>query len=200
MGKGPGGPGLSAPASSAWPGPGPPSRTLSLHHATYHLPHHHPEGKCPALLASTCSEGQARLGGPTRGARASSAGEACFPSPRRVLDYGLRWGLGRFWGPGQGDPLRSAGTSIPEVSATLSLQSRSSVQQGDLDGARRLGRLARLLSVTFFIMGVIIIIVAVTVNFAGETQPHGAERASLLGVRTTDGCSPAPWGGGDGMG
>ncbi|XP_044246750.1 trafficking regulator of GLUT4 1 isoform X2 [Ursus arctos] len=65
----------------------------------------------------------------------------------------------------------------------FSIMSRSSVQQGDLDGARRLGRLARLLSVTFFIMGVIIIIVAVTVNFAGETQPHGAERASLLGCR-----------------
>lgn len=50
----------------------------------------------------------------------------------------------------------------------LSLQSRSSVQQGDLDGARRLGRLARMLSITFIIMGILIIVVAVTVNFAGE--------------------------------
>lgn len=62
--------------------------------------------------------------------------------------------------------------SLPEVSA-ISLQSRSSVQQGDLDGARRLGRLARLLSITFIILGIVIIIVAVTVNFAGETQLHG---------------------------
>ncbi|XP_025774373.1 tumor suppressor candidate 5 [Puma concolor] len=50
----------------------------------------------------------------------------------------------------------------------FSIMSRSSVQQGDLDGARRLGRLARLLSITFIIMGIIIIIVAVTVNFAGS--------------------------------
>nr|XP_025707378.1 tumor suppressor candidate 5 [Callorhinus ursinus] len=57
----------------------------------------------------------------------------------------------------------------------FSIMSRSSVQQGDLDGARRLGRLARLLSITFIIMGIIIIIVAMTVNFTGEAQPHGAE-------------------------
>ncbi|XP_006734601.1 trafficking regulator of GLUT4 1 [Leptonychotes weddellii] len=49
----------------------------------------------------------------------------------------------------------------------FSIMSRSSVQQGDLDGARRLGHLARLLSITFIIMGIIIIIVAVTVNFTG---------------------------------
>ncbi|XP_008826963.1 trafficking regulator of GLUT4 1 [Nannospalax galili] len=47
----------------------------------------------------------------------------------------------------------------------FSIMSRSSVQQGDLDGARRLGRLARLLSISFIILGIIIIIVAVTVNF-----------------------------------
>ena len=66
-----------------------------------------------------------------------------------------------------------------KVSTTLSLQSRSSVQQGDLDGARRLGRLAGTLSITFIIMG---IIVAVTVDFAGEAQRH----PSSLGVRTTE--------------
>lgn len=99
-------------------------------------------------------------------------------------------------GPGQGPPNRPAGNSFPEVSATLSLQSRSSVQQGDLDGARRLGRLARLLSITFIIMGIIIIIVAMTVNFTGEALSQGAKQASLL--RTTEGYSPAPWGGGSG--
>ncbi|XP_036878612.1 trafficking regulator of GLUT4 1 isoform X2 [Manis javanica] len=62
----------------------------------------------------------------------------------------------------------------------FSIMSRSSVQQGDLDGARRLGRLARLLSITFIIMGIIIIIVAVTVNFTGEAEPHGSEGAGLL--------------------
>ncbi|CAD7667635.1 unnamed protein product [Nyctereutes procyonoides] len=78
----------------------------------------------------------------------------------------------------------------------FSIMSRSSVQQGDLDGARRLGRLARLLSITFIIMGIIIIIVAMTVNFTGEALSQGAKQASLLG--TTEGCSPAPWGGGSG--
>ncbi|XP_051013956.1 trafficking regulator of GLUT4 1 [Acomys russatus] len=47
----------------------------------------------------------------------------------------------------------------------FSIMSRSSGQQGDLDGARRLGRLARLMSITFIILGIVIIIVAVTVNF-----------------------------------
>ncbi|KAB1265982.1 Trafficking regulator of GLUT4 1 [Camelus dromedarius] len=52
----------------------------------------------------------------------------------------------------------------------FSIMSRSSVQQGDLDGARRLGRLARMLSITFIIMGIVIIIVAVTVNFAVQKK------------------------------
>lgn len=73
-------------------------------------------------------------------------------------------------------------------SATFSLQSRSSVQQGDLDGARRLGRLARMLSITFIIMGIIIIIVATTVNFTGETQSH----TSLLGMKTAKGVAWLP--------
>ncbi|XP_054428951.1 trafficking regulator of GLUT4 1 [Pteronotus mesoamericanus] len=46
----------------------------------------------------------------------------------------------------------------------FSIMSRGSVQQGDLDGARRLGRLARMLSISFIIIGIVIIIVAVTVN------------------------------------
>ncbi|XP_037666407.1 trafficking regulator of GLUT4 1 [Choloepus didactylus] len=61
----------------------------------------------------------------------------------------------------------------------FSIMSRGSVQQGDLDGARRLGRLARLLSITFIILGIVIIIVAVTVNFTGEAQPHGGVPGSL---------------------
>lgn len=47
------------------------------------------------------------------------------------------------------------------------------MQQGDLDGARRLGRLARLLSITFIVLGIVIIIVAVTVNFTGEAGGGG---------------------------
>lgn len=52
----------------------------------------------------------------------------------------------------------------------FSIMSRSSLQQGDVDGARRLGRLARLLSITFIIMGMIIIVVALTVNFAVQKK------------------------------
>ncbi|XP_011358206.1 tumor suppressor candidate 5 [Pteropus vampyrus] len=52
----------------------------------------------------------------------------------------------------------------------FSIMSRSSVQQGDMDGARRLGRLARLLSIVFIIMGIIIIIVATTVNFTVQKK------------------------------
>ncbi|XP_042772643.1 trafficking regulator of GLUT4 1 [Panthera tigris] len=61
----------------------------------------------------------------------------------------------------------------------FSIMSRSSVQQGDLDGARRLGRLARLLSITFIIMGIIIIIVAVTVNFAATPSLGVPSRVGL---------------------
>ncbi|XP_032473072.1 trafficking regulator of GLUT4 1 isoform X1 [Phocoena sinus] len=63
----------------------------------------------------------------------------------------------------------------------FSIMSRSSMQQGDLDGARRLGRLAGMLSITFIILGVVIIIVAVTVNFAGnrDSNPQKRDRKTL---------------------
>lgn len=73
--------------------------------------------------------------------------------------------------------------------STLSPQSRSSMQQGNVDGARRLGHLARLLSITLILMGIVIITVAVTVNFTGETQLLGEEGASLPGGRTAHGCT-----------
>lgn len=56
------------------------------------------------------------------------------------------------------------------------------MQQGDLDGARRLGRLARLLSITFIILGIVIIIVAITVNFTGEARGPRAEGALDTGL------------------
>lgn len=96
-------------------------------------------------------------------------------------------GPGVFWKPRPGVP-----TGLPRTaglrSVTLSLQSRSSVQQGDLDGARRLGRLARMLSIAFIIIGIIIIIVATTVNFAGEVQSH----TSSLCVRAGEGVARTP--------
>ena len=48
-------------------------------------------------------------------------------------------------------------------------QSRNSLQQGDVDGAQRLGRLARLLSVVSIILGVLIIVVYVVVTGTQET-------------------------------
>ncbi|XP_056415104.1 trafficking regulator of GLUT4 1 [Hyla sarda] len=44
------------------------------------------------------------------------------------------------------------------VALVFSIMSRNSMQQGDMDGARRLGRLARLLSVVSILLGIVIII------------------------------------------
>uniref|UniRef100_A0A8C4P319 TUSC5 protein n=1 Tax=Dromaius novaehollandiae TaxID=8790 RepID=A0A8C4P319_DRONO len=43
-------------------------------------------------------------------------------------------------------------------------QSRNSGQQGDMDGARRLGRMARLLSIVSIILGTIIISLLLVLN------------------------------------
>lgn len=182
---GSGGAGLSAPTGSAEPGPGPPSQALGLHYTTLRF--------CDSALlgsVSSCPQpARGRLGwgpGPLNPGHFSR--RRPLPLPKRG---GRSAGCSGDWvcsrGPGQGLP-QGCEDSLPEVSATLSLQSRSSVQQGDLDGARRLGRLARLLSITFIIMGIVIIIVAVIVNFAGEAQPH----ASLLVRRTAKGVAWPP--------
>ncbi|XP_060704233.1 trafficking regulator of GLUT4 1 [Hemiscyllium ocellatum] len=52
------------------------------------------------------------------------------------------------------------------VALVYSIMSRNSLQQGDVDGARRLGRLARLLSIVAIVMGALIIITYCVVNFA----------------------------------
>lgn len=48
------------------------------------------------------------------------------------------------------------------------IQSRNSLQQGDIDGARRLGRLARLLSIVAIVLGLVAIIVYTVVT--GNTR------------------------------
>ncbi|XP_038829570.1 trafficking regulator of GLUT4 1 [Salvelinus namaycush] len=50
------------------------------------------------------------------------------------------------------------------VALLFSIMSRNSLQSGDLDGAKRLGKLARLLSVVSIFLGVLIIVVSVTVS------------------------------------
>ncbi|XP_043942269.1 proline-rich transmembrane protein 2 [Protopterus annectens] len=55
------------------------------------------------------------------------------------------------------------------VAFVYSIMSRNSLQQGDVDGARRLGRVAKLLSITALVGGVIIIIVCI-INFVFFNQ------------------------------
>ncbi|AWO99086.1 putative tumor suppressor candidate 5 -like [Scophthalmus maximus] len=50
------------------------------------------------------------------------------------------------------------------VALVYSIMSRNSLQAGDVDGARRLGRLARLLSIVSFVLGVVIIVVYLSVG------------------------------------
>ncbi|XP_024300799.1 trafficking regulator of GLUT4 1 [Oncorhynchus tshawytscha] len=50
------------------------------------------------------------------------------------------------------------------VALLFSIMSRNSLQSGDMDGAKRLGKLARLLSVVSIFLGVLIIVVSVTVS------------------------------------
>lgn len=49
-------------------------------------------------------------------------------------------------------------------------QSRHSLQNGDVDGARRLGRLARLLSVVSIILGLLIIIIYTSVHLSSTNS------------------------------
>lgn len=53
---------------------------------------------------------------------------------------------------------------ISIVALVYSIMSRNSLQNGDMDGARRLGRLARLLSIVSIGLGLLIIIVFVSVS------------------------------------
>ncbi|KAI7803342.1 trafficking regulator of GLUT4 1 [Triplophysa rosa] len=51
------------------------------------------------------------------------------------------------------------------VGLTFSVMSRNSLQQGNVDGARRLGRNAKVLSIVSLVGGIIIIIVTVVINW-----------------------------------
>nr|XP_060613715.1 trafficking regulator of GLUT4 1 [Anolis sagrei ordinatus] len=55
---------------------------------------------------------------------------------------------------------------INAVALVFSIMSRNSGQQGDLDGARRLGRVARFLSLLSILLGSVIILTC-SLNFAG---------------------------------
>ncbi|KAM5228102.1 LOW QUALITY PROTEIN: proline-rich transmembrane protein 2 [Ctenodactylus gundi] len=72
------------------------------------------------------------------------------------------------------------------VAFAYAVMSRNSLQQGDVDGAHRLGRVAKLLSIVALVGGVLIIIASCVINFGGEwagTGEGGVEgliRAALL--------------------
>uniref|UniRef100_A0A8C8VLS9 Trafficking regulator of GLUT4 (SLC2A4) 1 n=1 Tax=Pelusios castaneus TaxID=367368 RepID=A0A8C8VLS9_9SAUR len=56
------------------------------------------------------------------------------------------------------------------VALVFSIMSRNSGQQGDVDGARRLGRMARLLSIVSIVLGLLIIVLYCSLNFTGNAS------------------------------
>ncbi|XP_036921319.1 proline-rich transmembrane protein 2 isoform X1 [Sturnira hondurensis] len=54
------------------------------------------------------------------------------------------------------------------VAFAYAIMSRNSLQQGDVDGAQRLGRVAKLLSIVALVGGVLIIIASCVINLGGE--------------------------------
>ncbi|XP_034995845.1 trafficking regulator of GLUT4 1 [Zootoca vivipara] len=57
------------------------------------------------------------------------------------------------------------------LALVFSIMSRNSCQQGDVDGARRLGRVARFLSIISIVLGTLIILVC-TLKFTGYLQSN----------------------------
>ncbi len=55
--------------------------------------------------------------------------------------------------------------------SVFALQSRNSLQQGNVDGARRLGRNAMVLSVVSILGGIAILTAALVLNWGGELHP-----------------------------
>ncbi|XP_066497633.1 trafficking regulator of GLUT4 1 [Hoplias malabaricus] len=53
------------------------------------------------------------------------------------------------------------------VGLTFSVMSRYSLQQGNVDGARRLGRNAKILSIVSIVGGIVLIITAIVINWGG---------------------------------
>ncbi|XP_075420858.1 LOW QUALITY PROTEIN: proline-rich transmembrane protein 2 [Tenrec ecaudatus] len=76
------------------------------------------------------------------------------------------------------------------VAFAYAVMSRNSLQQGDVDGAQRLGRVAKLLSIVALVGGVLIIIASCVINLGGEWGPGSGGRSGRAGR----GCllTPAP--------
>ncbi|KAJ7403403.1 Tumor suppressor candidate 5 like protein [Pitangus sulphuratus] len=66
------------------------------------------------------------------------------------------------------------------VALVFSIMSRNSGQQGDTDGARRLGRMARLLSIVSIVLGTIIIVLYISLSVR-VTKSSGSAQPAPLG-------------------
>ncbi|KAM7147412.1 proline-rich transmembrane protein 2 isoform 1-T1 [Molossus nigricans] len=70
------------------------------------------------------------------------------------------------------------------VAFAYAVMSRNSLQQGDVDGAQRLGRVAKLLSIVALVGGVLIIIASCVINLGGDAsrapRGHRAGKPQLL--------------------
>lgn len=58
-------------------------------------------------------------------------------------------------------------------------QSRNSIQQGNVDGARRLGQNAKILSIVSLVGGIVIIIITIVINWGGEYPSHEARACEI---------------------
>ncbi|XP_063157394.1 proline-rich transmembrane protein 2 [Candoia aspera] len=114
-----------------------------------------------AVVRSSLSGSQVHLAG-TKGSpraslsrQASATGSAAGEAGEKPRDYIFIAALSCFcpiW-------------PINIVAFVYSVMSRNSFQQGDIDGARRLGRVAKLLSVVALVGGVLIIVASCAINF-----------------------------------
>uniref|UniRef100_A0A8C1UDK0 Uncharacterized protein n=1 Tax=Cyprinus carpio TaxID=7962 RepID=A0A8C1UDK0_CYPCA len=58
-------------------------------------------------------------------------------------------------------------------------QSRNSLQQGNVDGARRLGQNAKILSIVSLVGGILIIVLTIGINWGGEYPSHEARACEI---------------------
>uniref|UniRef100_A0A671Q3C3 Proline-rich transmembrane protein 2 n=1 Tax=Sinocyclocheilus anshuiensis TaxID=1608454 RepID=A0A671Q3C3_9TELE len=65
------------------------------------------------------------------------------------------------------------------IGLTFSVMSRNSLQQGNMDGARRLGQNAKILSIVSLVGGIVIIIVTIIINWGGEYPSHEARACEI---------------------
>ncbi|XP_077170843.1 proline-rich transmembrane protein 2 [Paroedura picta] len=118
-------------------------------------------GEPRAVIRSSLSGSQVQLAGAAGSPRASlsrqpsTAGSTAGEAREKPRDYIFIAALSCFcpiW-------------PINIVAFVYSVMSRNSFQQGDIDGARRLGRVAKLLSVVALVGGVLIIVASCAINF-----------------------------------